>query len=127
MSYIKTAAAAAAIIGASTLPLQSANAWWGGWPGGGYGCGPWSGFTDMFCDVDANFSSRGWGRGHGYGYPHYGYGYGPGWGGYGYPGYGGWGGPMGYGGYPGYGGYGGYPGYGYGAPVMVAPEAAPAQ
>ena len=40
--------------------------------------------TDMFGDVDANFSSRGWGRGAGYGYPHYGYGYGPGWGGFGF-------------------------------------------
>ena len=69
----------------------------------------------MFGDVDANFSSRGWGRGHGYGYPHYGYGYGP----YGFAG------P--YGGAPGYwGGYGGYPGYGYGAPMAAPYAVAPA-
>ena len=65
--------------------------------------------TDMFGDIDANFSSRGWGRGHGYGYPYYGYGYGPyGWGG----------GPWGYGGYPYYGGWG--------APVVAPYAVAPA-
>ena len=107
-TFAKTAAAAA-ILGALALPLQSANAWMGGWPGGSYGGMPWSGMTDMFGDVDGNFSSRGWGRGAGYGYPHTGYGYGPGWGGYGYPGYGGHPGMV-----P---GYGGYP-VGYGAPPM---------
>ncbi len=111
MKHIAKVAAVAAIVGASVLPAQSAHAWWGG--PGGWGGGPWSGLTDMFGDVDANFSSRGWGRGHGYGYPYYGYGY-PGWGGY--P-YGGWGG------YP-YGGWGGYPGWGgmpyYGVPAAPA-------
>jgi hypothetical protein len=79
---------------------------------------PWSGMTDMFGDVDANLSSRGWGRGSGYGYPYYSQGYGPGYGGYGVPG--------GYGGYPGMmPGYGGYPGA-YGAPPMAGPQQAPA-
>jgi len=127
-------AATAAILGAVALPLQSANAWWGGMPGGGSGGVPWSGMTDMFGDVDSNFSSRGWGRGAGSGYPHSGYGYGPGSGGYGYPGYGGYPGMApGYGGYGGYGGYpgmapgyGGYPG-GYAAPRMVVPHQAPVQ
>jgi len=120
MKSIMKTAVAAAIVGAAALPLQSANAWWGGPGGSGYGGGPWSGMTDMFGDVDANFSSRGWGRGSGYGYPNYGYGYG----GYGYPG--GWGGyPGGWGGYPG--GWGGYPGA-YGAPPVIAvPQQAPSQ
>ena len=89
------------MLGILALFATSANAWWGGWNDGYYGPwggGPWYG-----------------------GYPH--------WGGYGYP-YGGWGGhPYGYGygyGYP-YGGWGhpyggwGYPGWG--APVVVAPQA----
>ena len=113
MKHIAKVAAVAAIVGASALPMQSAQAWWGG--PGGWGGGPWSGFTDMFGDIDANFSSRGWGRGSGYGYPYYGYGYG------GYPGYGGWGGyPGGWGGYPGYGGYPGAYGAPYGVPAAPA-------
>jgi hypothetical protein len=116
MKNLAKVAAIAAVIGAAALPLQS-HAWggpggWGGGPWSGYGGGPMSGLTDMFGDVDANFSSRGWGRGSGYGYPYAG--------GYGYPSYG-----YGYGGYPGWGGYPGYGGYGmpYAAPVM--PYAAP--
>lgn len=105
MKKLAMAAAIAAVVGA--MPLQS-QAWGGPWGGGpwgnsGYGGGPWSGLGDMFGDVDANFSSRGWGRGSGYGYPHYGGYYGP------------------YGGYP---GWGGYPGVGvpyYGVPAVVAP------
>ena len=108
MKTIAKTLAAVAIVGAASLATAPAQAWWGG--PGGYGGGPWSGMTDMFGDIDANFSSRGWGRGHGYGYPYYGYGY-PGYGGYGYPGA--------WGGYPG--GYG-YPGA-YGAPYGVAPVA----
>jgi len=87
--------ALAAVLGAAVLPLQS-QAWGGPWGGGGpwgnsgYGGGPWSGLTDMFGDMDANVSSRGWGRGSGYGYPYAG-GYGSG-----YPGYG-YGVPYGYG------------------------------
>ncbi len=100
---MKTIAKTIAAVAISGACVTSAQAWWGGWPGGGYGGGPWSGFTDMFGDVDANFSSRGWGRGHGYGYPYYGYGYGP----YGY------GGPY------------GYPGY-YGAPMAAPYATAPA-
>ena len=107
-TFTKTIAAVA-IVGAS---IASAQAYWGGPFNWGNGGAPWTGFTDMFGDVDANFSSRGWGRGHGYGYPYYGYGYGP----YGY------GGPWG--GYPGaYGG--GYPGY-YGAPYAAPDAVAPA-
>ena len=110
---MKKLAMAAAIAAVVALPLQS-QAWGGPWGGGpwgnsGYGGGPWSGLGDMFGDVDANFSSRGWGRGSGYGYPYAG--------GYGYPG----------------GGYG-YPGYGYGAPYgygvpygVVPPVVVPAQ
>ena len=107
------------LAGAGTLPLASAQAWWGG-PGWG---GPWGyrdwtdGFGDMLGDLwgDADFyvyfSARGGGPGDGRGYGDYYdyYGYGP----YGYPGY--------WGGYPAYygGGPGGYPGYGvpYGAPL----------
>ena len=89
MKKLAMAAAIAAVVGAAALPLQS-QAWggpwggWGPWGNSGYGGGPWSGLGDMFGDVDANFSSRGWGRGSGYGYPYYGGYYGP----YGYPGYG---------------------------------------
>jgi len=110
MKTLAKTIAAVAIVGAS---MGSAHAWWGP-GGGGYGGGPWSGMTDMFGDIDANFSSRGWGRGSGYGYPNYGYGYG--YGGYGYPGA--------WGGYPG--AFGGYPGYGYGAPVVAPYAVAPA-
>ena len=76
MKTLTKALAAAAIVGAS---ITSAQAWWGGgpWSTWNNGGAPWTGFTDMFGDIDANFSSRGWGRGHGYGYPYYGYGYGP--------------------------------------------------
>ena len=91
MKKLAMAAAIAAVVGAAALPLQS-QAWggpwggWGPWGNSGYGGGPWSGLGNMFGDVDANFSSRGWGRGSGYGYPYYGGYYGPG--PYGYPGYG---------------------------------------
>ncbi|OOZ39950.1 hypothetical protein BOW53_09540 [Solemya pervernicosa gill symbiont] len=95
MKKLIKVAAAAAIVGAMALPMQSANAFWGPfdtwdapWNNGG---GPWGGGP--------------WGGGPGY------YGGGP-WGGY--PGYG-YGGPWG-GGYPG--GYG-YPRYA----VPVAPPA----
>jgi len=98
MNTISKIGLAAAIALPALFSMQSANAWWGG-PGGSGG-GPWSGMTDMFGDVDSNFSSRGWGRGSGYTAPYYGYGYG------GYPGA--------YGGYPGMGG----PGM-YGAPPPV--------
>jgi hypothetical protein len=110
---VMAAAVAAAVV---ALPMQ-AQAWGGPWGGGpwgggpwssGYGGGPWSGLGDMFGDVDANFSSRGWGRGSGYTYPYYG-------GGYGYPGYGG---------YP---GWGGYPGYAMPYAVPVAPAAPAAE
>ncbi|MCU0936959.1 MAG: sulfur globule protein CV1 [Gammaproteobacteria bacterium] len=115
MKNFAKVAALAALLGAAAMPLQT-QAWGGPWGGGGpwgnsgYGGGPWSGLTDMFGDMDANFSSRGWGRGSGYGYPHAGSYYGP------------------------YGGYGGYPGYGgapygmpYGAPYgMPAAPVAPA-
>ena len=74
MKTLTKTIAAVAIVGAS---IASAQAYWGPWSSWGNGGAPWTGFTDMFGDVDANFSSRGWGRGHGYGYPHYGYGYGP--------------------------------------------------
>ena len=103
MKTITKTIAAAVIAGAS---ITSAHAFWGPWSSSG---APWNTWTDMFGDVDANFSSRGWGRGYGYGYPHYGYGYGPyGWGapGYGFPGY--YGAPV-------------------AAPVAVAPAAPVAQ
>ncbi len=76
MKTLTKTLAAAAIVGAS---ITSAQAWWGGgpWSTWNNGGAPWTGFTDMFGDIDANFSRRGWGRGHGYGYPYYGYGYGP--------------------------------------------------
>ncbi len=93
MKKISVILAAAVVAGSALLPLQSANAffgggpWWGGYGWGGYGWGgPW-----------------GWGGPYGWGgYPGYGWG--------GYPGYG-------WGGYPGYGGYG-YP-YAMTAPVIV--------
>jgi hypothetical protein len=117
MKNLAKVAAIAAVIGAAAMPLQS-QAWGGGpWGGGpwssGYGGGPWSGLGDMFGDVDANFSSRGWGRGSGYGYPSYG----------------GYYAPYGYGGYPGYGGFPGYgvPGYGMPYAPPVAPAAPPAE
>ena len=75
MKNFAKVAALAAVLGAAVLPLQS-QAWGGPWGGGGpwgnsgYGGGPWSGLTDMFGDMDANVSSRGWGRGSGYGYPY---------------------------------------------------------
>jgi hypothetical protein len=115
MMFKKTLTAAF-IAGIASLPMQSAQAWWGGGPGGwGNEWGPFDG--DGFGDF--NMSMSGGGRGHGYGR---GYGYG-----YGYPYYGGWGGPYGYGGYPGYGGWGGpwgggYPGY-YAAPAAPAAPA----
>lgn len=98
MNRLSKVFAAAAVVGAMAVPLQSANAWGGG--------GPWGG----------NMFGMDFGQSTGYGYPYYGGGYGWGgpWGGGGYPGYG-------YGGgYPGY-GYGGYP-YGYGAPTVVVPQ-----
>ena len=79
MKTITKTIAAVAIAAAS---ISSAQAWYGPWSSFGNGGAPWTGFTDIFGDIDANFSSRGWGRGQGYGYPHYGYGYGP----YGYAG-----------------------------------------
>ncbi len=93
MKKISVILAAAVVAGSALLPLQSANAffgggpWWGGYGWGGYGWGgPW-----------------GWGGPYGWGgYPGYGWG--------GYPGYG-------WGGYPGWGGYG-YP-YAMTAPVIV--------
>ena len=98
MKTVAKTVAAVAIVAAS---IGSAQAYWGGpWSSWSNGAAPWSAWTDMFGDVDANFSSRGWGRGQGYGYPHYGYGYGPG--------------PY-YGGYPYFGGPVGV------APVAVAP------
>jgi hypothetical protein len=98
MKKMTTVIAAALLAGAAFLPLQSANAFFGGWPGwGGYG---WGGY--------------GWGGGP------WGWGGYPGWGGWGYPYYGGWGYPYGgWGGYPYYGGLGyGYP-YALTAPVVV--------
>ena len=75
MKTLTKTIAAAAIVGAS---IASAQAYWGGpWSSWSNGGAPWHGFTDMFGDIDANFSSRGWGRGYGYGYPYSGYGYGP--------------------------------------------------
>ena len=109
MKTVAKTVAAVAIVAAS---IGSAQAYWGGpWSSWSNGAAPWNAMTEMFGDIDANFSSRGWGRGQGYGYPHYGYGYGPGWGGYGYPG-----------------AWGGYPYYGAPmvAPYAVAP-AAPAE
>ena len=103
MKTIAKTLAAVAIVGASAT---SAQAWWGPWGNSGYGGGPWSGLGDMFGDVDANFSSRGWGRGSGYGYPY------AGGTGYGYP----YAAPYGYGvpyGVP----YGAVP------PAVVAPVA----
>ena len=97
MKLIPKLVAAAAVAGATAVPLQAANAWGGG--------GPWGG----------NMFGMDFGQSYGYGnrwYPS---------GGWGYPGYGGWGG------YPGYGGYGGYgmmP-YGYGYPPTVVAPAAP--
>jgi hypothetical protein len=83
MKTLAKTAAAVAIVAAS---LSSAQAFWGGGPWNSWsnGAAPWNTWTDMFGDIDANFSSRGWGRGSGYGYPHYGYGYGPGYGAYPY-------------------------------------------
>ncbi len=77
--------AAVALVGAS---IGSAQAFWGpgwggGWPWGSHACSPWYTWSDMFGDIDANFSRRGWGRGYGYGYPNYASGYGPGY--YGVP------------------------------------------
>ncbi|MEJ1462706.1 MAG: sulfur globule protein CV3 [Candidatus Sedimenticola sp. (ex Thyasira tokunagai)] len=97
---------AALIAGATLIIPLSAEAFWGGFPFGGWD--PWDSWN---------------GPGYGYGYPGYGYGY-PGYGYGGYPGYGGYGYPThGYGGYSGY----GYPGYGYGYPAYAAPQpAAPA-
>ena len=85
MKTVAKTVAAVAIVAAS---MGSAQAYWGPWSTFSNGAAPWSAWTDMFGDVDANFSSRGWGRGQGYGYPHYGYGYGPYYGG-GYPYFGG--------------------------------------
>jgi hypothetical protein len=116
---LKKTLTAAFIAGIASLPMQSAQAWWGGGPGWGDGWGSdWGPFDgDGFGDF--NMSMSGGGRGHGYGR---GYGYG-----YGYPYYGGWGGPYGgwggpYGGWGGPYGYGGYPGY-YGAPAAPAAPA----
>lgn len=90
MKYASKTLTAALIVGASALPLQSADAWGGG--------GPWGG--NMFgMDMGQSTGGGGWGG------P--GYGAGP-WGG---PGYGG------YGGYPGYGYGGGYAPYGGGYPA----------
>jgi len=93
----------AALLAAMTslVPLQDADAFFGGGPGWGWG-GPWYGYPGY-----------GWG-----GYPGYGWGGYPGygWGGYPYYGYG-----YGWGGYPGY-GWGGW-GYPYAAPVVVRPTA----
>src|SRR5210317_2642154 len=92
---LKKLMASLLLVGATTLPMTSANAFFGGW-------GPWDWFDD-----DDDYYYGPWGYpGYGYGYPGYGYGGYPGYGYGGYPGYGG--------GYPGYGG--GYPGYGGGYP-----------
>ena len=113
MKKLATAAAIAALLGASA----TASAWWGG-PWGG---GPWGGYgdrswmDDFFGDGMFDFNMNASGRGSGYNrwYDRGYYGYGPyGWGG----------GPWGYGGYPYYGG--GYPyAYPYAAPVAPAAPA----
>ncbi|NNJ85002.1 MAG: hypothetical protein HKP13_08735 [Gammaproteobacteria bacterium] len=106
MKLVSKTIAAALIVGASALPMQSANAFW--MTPDGYGSfGPWNW-------SEYGMSNRGgpWGGGGGYGGGHYGgapYG-----GGYG----GGWGAPYG-------GGYG-FPFYGYGPYAMPAQPAAPA-
>ena len=83
MKQLAKVVAVAGLVAGAAVPLQSANAWWGGGPWSGWGWGGYPGWG-------------GWG-----GYPGWGgYGY-PGWGGYGYPGWGGYG-------YPGW-GYAGYP------------------
>jgi len=114
MKKLSSILAAAALAGVVVLPMQSANAQWGGGPWGnnGYGGGPWSTMTDMFGGGDINFSAKSYGHGNGYGYGNPNMGYNS----YGYPGYG-------YG-YPG--AYGGYPGYGYGYPAAPPAPVAPA-
>ena len=109
MKKIATAAAIAALLGASA----TASAWWGGpWGGspwgGGYGDRNW--MNDMFGDgmFDMNMNASGRGSGYNRFYDRGYYGYGP----YGY------GAPYGY----------GVP-YAapYGAPAMVAPQAPAAE
>ena len=103
MKKIATAAAIAALLGASA----TANAWWGGSPWGGHGDRSW--MDDFFGDGMFDFNMSASGRGSGYNRwsdrGHYGYG------------------PYGYG-YP----YGGYA-TPYGHPYAAAPvaPAAPAQ
>ena len=70
------------LVGATTLPMTSANAFFGGW-------GPWDWF-----DNDYYHGPYGYYPGYYGGYPGYYGGY-PGYYG-GYPGYGGWGGPWGW-------------------------------
>jgi hypothetical protein len=105
MKKIGKILAAAAVVATAALPLQSAQAWWGGGPWGGRSWDDmWDGSGWGDFDMSMRGSGRGWGRGYNRYYDHYG----P-WGG----------GPYGYG-YPGY-GYG-YPGY-WGAPAYPAPVA----
>ena len=87
MMFKKTLTAAF-IAGIASLPMQSAQAWWGG-PGYGGSGSEWGPF-DGDGWGDFNMSLSGGGRGHGYGRGYcYGYGYPY----YGYGPYGGWGGP----------------------------------
>ena len=72
---------AAFVAGMASLPMQSAQAWWGGGPGyGGSDWGPFDGdgWGDFNMSMSGGGRGHGYGRGYGYGYgyPYYGYGYG---------------------------------------------------
>jgi hypothetical protein len=93
MSKLSKILTAAALIGATAMPLQTANAWGGPWGGnmfgmdmgqstGGYGY-PGYGGPGGFRPWGGNMFGMDMGQSTGYGYPYYG-------GGWGYPGYRGW-------------------------------------
>jgi hypothetical protein len=109
MRKLSKAVGIATVVAAAGLAAQSAQAWWGGGPWGGWpGSSSWADdwFGDGWGDFNMSMSGggRGWGRNRYYDH------YGP-W----------WGGPYGYGGYPGWGGWGGPYGVPYAAPVAPAP------
>jgi len=77
MKALRNVAISAAIAVASTLPLSTAQAWWGWGPFGGWGSGGFGfSFGGGFHGLGNSWYNPYWGGPWGYPYHGYGYGYG---------------------------------------------------